>query len=168
MDTATESRPESTVVVLLAGLQAGMTGTLWMLAWMGISSSWKRLSFWTFENLMATAFYGGSALEPGFSSRTVSGAALAIVIYTALGAAFAIATKRPMPRVRVLLLGILFGVSWYYLSFRLLWKGAMPLVAMLHPTQPTLFGHLIYGATLGRMLPRCRTGPQACPNADPL
>lgn len=164
MDTAMENRPGAAIGVLLAGLQAGTVGTLWMLAWMGLSASWKHLSFWTFENLLATSFYGNGALEPGFGTHTVSGMALAIAIYTALGAAFAVAAgRRRMSRLRLLLLGMLFGVCWYYLSFRLLWKGVVPLVAMLHPVQPTLVGHLIYGAAIGRFPAYMRQAGQAAP-----
>lgn len=135
---------------MLAGLQAGMTGTLWMLAWMGFAAKWKRLSFWTAENLFATAFYGDAALVPGFSVRTISGLALYILIYSTLGALFALLWRRSMPRTRVVLLGILFGAGWYYVSFHLLWRAAMPLVTLLHPERVTLIGHVVYGAMLGR------------------
>jgi hypothetical protein len=135
---------------MIAGLQAGMVGALVMLGWMGVSAVWSRLSFWTAENLFASAFYGTRALNPGFSSRTVSGLALYLVIYSSLGAVFSAAAKLRLPRLRVLLLGILFGICWYYLSFRLLWRGVMPLVALLHPEQPTIVGHVIYGALIGR------------------
>src|SRR5262245_17299169 len=54
----------------LAGLQAGMVGVCWMLAWLGVSAVWQRRSFWTAANLMATAFYGERAIRAGFATRT--------------------------------------------------------------------------------------------------
>jgi hypothetical protein len=53
-------------------------------------------------------------------------------------------------RLRLTLTGILFGIGWYYLSFHGLWKAAAPLVALLHVESVTLWGHLLYGAMLGR------------------
>jgi hypothetical protein len=150
METARESRPAAALSALLAGLAAGMTGAFWMLFAMGATAAWKRLSFWTPENLFATFFYGEAALHSGFSSRTVSGLALYLLIYSGLGALFALAVRDRLPRMRVTLLAVLFAICWYYTSFRLLWKTAMPLVALLHQERPTIFGHVIYGAILGR------------------
>lgn len=150
MNIATEGRRHAAASAMLAGLQAGMTGALWMLAWMGVAAKWRRLSFWTAENLFATAFYGDAALVPGFSVRTVSGLALYLLIYSTLGALFALLWRRSLPRTRMVLLGILFGAGWYYVSFRLLWRTAMPLAALLHPERITLIGHAVYGAMLGR------------------
>jgi hypothetical protein len=134
----------------LAGLQGGMLGVLWMLAWMAISSAWQQRSIWTAENLFATAFYGGAAIGPGFGRATVSGLALYLLLYSLLGAAFAAAVRGRLPRGKTLLIGVLFGAAWYFVSFRWLWKTAIPLVFLLHSEQPTFLGHLIYGTFLGR------------------
>jgi hypothetical protein len=150
MGTAKENRPVSMVAGLLAGLQAGTGGALWMMAYMGVAAMWDHLSFWTYENLFATFFYGSGALHPGFSMRTVSGMALIVAIYAALGALFAVAAAGRASRLRTLLLGVVFGLAWYYLSFRLLWKAVMPLAAMLHPERPTMVAHLVYGLSAGR------------------
>ena len=74
--------------VALAGLQGGMLGVLWMLAWLGVSSKWDQRTFWMPENLFATAFYGGNAIGPGFGRFTWSGLALYLLLYSLLGAAF--------------------------------------------------------------------------------
>lgn len=148
MDTATEGRPARALTASLAGLQAGMIAVLGMLAWMGVSAVWKRLSFWTAENLLATFFYGDAALAPGFSTRTVSGLALFLMLYSLLGAFFAVVMRRRLPPARLALAGIFFGLCWYYVSYRMIWRSVMPLVALLHPEQPTLIGHALYGAVL--------------------
>ncbi len=150
MEPATESRRAGPICALAAGLQSGMLGACGMLVWFGLSSEWQRRSFWTAENLMATAFYGDAAIRSGFAFRTLSGAAVYLLLYSSLGALFALLVRDRLPRLRVFLLSLLFSLSWYYLSFGLLWKTWLPLVALLHAPQPTAAGHLLYGALLGR------------------
>jgi hypothetical protein len=150
MDPATDSYRASRLSALSAGLQAGMLGACWMLLWLGVSDVWQQRSFWTAENLMASAFYGEAAIRSGFAGLTLSGLALYLLLYSLLGALLALAVSDRIARVRVFLVSLLFALSWYYFSFRLLWKSLLPLVALLHSAQSTSFGHLIYGAVLGR------------------
>ena len=79
-----------------------------------------------------------------------SGLALYILLYSLLGALFAVAFGNRLAAVRLTLVGILFGLSWYYLSFRVAGKAAAPLVVLLHAERPTMWGHAIYGALLAR------------------
>jgi hypothetical protein len=150
MDAAMERERAKGIAAFLGGLQAGMIGVGWMLVWLGTSAVFQRRSFWTAENLMASAFYGGAAIRNGFSNITLSGLALYLLIYSLLGAFFALAVRDKASPARTLLIGVLFGVGWYFISHRILWKAAMPLVALLHAERATLFGHLIYGVFVGR------------------
>jgi len=151
MDTAMESRSRRALLpALLAGLEAGMVGALWMLVWLGVSSMWVERSFWSPENLMATAFDRNSTLPSAFTAGTCSGLALYLVIYSLLGAAFAAVVGDRVPRGRVMLLTVVFALAWYYFSFRWAFKTTMPLVALLHVERPTILGHLVYGTMLGR------------------
>jgi len=99
---------------------------------------------------MASAFYGERAIRSGFALRTVPGLALYLALYSLLGAVFAAAIRDRIPRLRIFLVSVAFGLSWYYFSFRLIWRSVLPLVALLHSTQSTAVGHLLYGAVLGR------------------
>ena len=150
MDAATEKKPTPPISALLAGLQAGMLGACWMLILLGMSSVWQRRSFWTPENLMASFFYGGSAIHEGFAASTASGLALYLLIYSALGALFALTVRMHLTRSRLLLASVLFSLSWYYLSFRVIWRAVSPLITLLHVEQSTMLGHLIYGVLLAR------------------
>jgi hypothetical protein len=150
MDAATESRRERMLSAGLAGLQAGMLGVCWMLLGLGISAVWVRRSFWIAENLMASAFYGAGAIHSGFAVRTLSGLSLYLLLYSLLGAIFALVVNDRLTPVRVLLVSLVFALSWYYLTFGLLWKTHLPFVALLHSARPTVVGHLIFGAVLGR------------------
>jgi len=166
MEAATESPHAGTFPSILAGLQAGMVGVWWMLAWLGVSAKLQLRSFWTSENLMASAFYGEGAIRTGFAARTLSGLALYLLLYSLLGALFAWAIRDRLPRFRVVLLSVLFAVAWYFVSYRLLWKSVMPLVALLHATRPTVLGHLVYGTFLGRYplyLRRKKAAPAEAP-----
>jgi hypothetical protein len=164
MESATERKPLDALSAFLAGLQGGMLGACWMLAWLGLSAVYQRRSFWTAENLMASAFYGSDAIRSDFSAMTFSGLALYLLIYSSLGAMFASIVRDRVTPGRLLLLGIVFALFWYYLAFRVLWRTAIPLVSLLHAERPTLLGHLIYGTFLGRFtayLPRVATPTQA-------
>jgi len=141
-------RPARFLPLFLSGLEAGMLGAIWMLAWMGLSSLWQRRSFWMAENLMATAFRRDAPLSGAGS--TFPGLALYLLMYSLLGALFALVVRNRLPRVRVLLAGMLFGLAWYWLSFQWMWKSVMPVVALLHVEQSTMLGHLVYGTVLGR------------------
>jgi len=150
METATEDRWERALRGSLAGLQAGMLGAIYLLAWLGVSALCTKRSFWTAANLMASVFYGADAIRSGFSGSTLSGVALYLLLYSLLGALFAMAFQTRMPRPMLTLVSILFAISWYYLSFGVLWKSAAPLLVRLHYAWATVWGHVIYGAALSR------------------
>src|ERR1051326_458936 len=114
METATEKQRAGTLSAVLAGLQAGMLGACWMLAWLGISAKWQLRSFWTAENLMASVFYGDRAIRSGFAERTLSGLALYLLLYSSLGALFAVLVTDRLPRFRLVVVSVLFAMCWYY------------------------------------------------------
>lgn len=150
MVAATERRSANALSACLAGLQAGMVGVWWMLAWMGASAVWQRRSFWTPENLMASVFYGNAAIRPGFAARTVSGLALYVLLYSLLGALFAMAVGGRLPQPRLALASMAFALCWYYAAFHLAAKTVSPLIVLLDAERTTLLGHVIYGALLAR------------------
>jgi len=166
MESATQTRRERALDAFLAGLQAGMLGAVYLLAWLGVSSVWKGgvagkgRGFWAAANLMASVFYGAGAIRAGFSGSTLSGVALYLLLYSLLGALFAMALQTRAPRPRLTLVSILFAIIWYYLSFDVLWRAAAPLLAQLHYATATLWGHAIYGAQLSRY-PEYLTGRPA-------
>ncbi|MGD0499893.1 MAG: hypothetical protein ABSC23_15800 [Bryobacteraceae bacterium] len=173
MDSSGPNRLRDAMDAALAGLQAGMVATVFFLAWMGVAARFAYTSFWTAENLMASVFHGRAAIRGGMYSGTISGLALYLLLYSLLGALFAMAVRGRVAGSRLTLAGILFGLCWYYLSFRMAAKAAAPLVALLHAEGPTLWGHALYGALLARYrlyLPRSETPAapgQPAPEATP-
>jgi hypothetical protein len=150
MVAAMERRSANSLSAFFAGLQAGMVGVWWMLAWMGASAVWQRRSFWTPENLMASVFYGNAAIRPGFAASTVSGLALYVLLYSLLGAGFAMAVGGRLGRPRLALVSIAFALCWYYLAFHLVAKAVSPLVVLLDTERTTFLGHALYGVLLAR------------------
>lgn len=147
-----------------------MVAVLVMLLWLGVSAAWQRRSFWTAENLLATTFYGGSAVHSGFSASTVSGLALYLLLYSTFGCLFAAVAGKRLLSPRLVLAGIVTGLGWYYLSFHFLWRAISPLIPLLNAVAPTIFGHLIYGAGIGRFpkfLPRADAVPEPAPEPAP-
>jgi hypothetical protein len=157
MAAATQRRFAKSLSAFLAGLQAGMVGVWWMLAWMGASAVWQRRSFWAPEDLMASVFYGNAAIRRGFGASTVSGLALYVLVYSLLGAGFAIALGGRLPQPRLALASIAFALCWYYVAFHLVAKAVSPLVVLLDTERTTFLGHALYGVLLARFpvyLPR--------------
>ena len=157
MAPATERISADRLTTLLAGLQAGMVAALWMLVWLGISAMWMHRSFFSPMNIMATVFFGDRAIRPGFAATTPSGIALYLLIYSLLGALFALVVKQRLTGLGTLLVSILFSLLWYWVWFRFLALHTMPLVWLLHTERSTEFGHVVFGALLARFgdyLPR--------------
>jgi hypothetical protein len=150
MEDTTETRIPAVLSATLAGLQAGMVGVLWMLAWLGVSASWQNQGFWNSENLFATLFYGSDAVRSDFSWKSLAGLALYLLLYSVLGAIFALALRGRAPSGRLVPIGIIFALGWFYFSFHLIWKSVMPLAYLLSSDRPMMVGHLIYGACIGR------------------
>ncbi len=149
-ETPPQRRSSGALSRSFAGLQAGMLGVIWMLAWLGIDSSWDRRGFWNSENLFATGFYGDDALRAGFNAKTLPGLALYLIIYSLLGCAFALVLGDRIRPLRIFLAAMVFALGWFYFSFHGLWRSAMPLVYLLYADRPMVVGHIIYGACLAR------------------
>jgi hypothetical protein len=150
MEDTTETRVPAALSVTLAGLQAGMLGALWMLAWLGVSSAWQNRGFWNPENIFAAFFYGSDAVRDDFGSKTLAGLALYLLIYSLLGCVFALALRGRLSAGRLRLAGIAFALAWFYLSFHLIWKSVMPLAYLLSSDRPMVVAHLIFGLCIGR------------------
>ena len=164
------ARPMGPADFAFAGLQAGMLGVIFLLIWVGVDASWSRRGFWSEENLFASLFYGSDALRAGLSSRTLPGLAIYLMTYSALGAIFAVAAANRLPPFRRLRAAFIFSLGWFYFSFHLLLKAAIPLAYLLYADRPMLVGHLVYGAFIARFqsyLPAVQFAPAAPPVIEP-
>ena len=135
--------------ILLAGLEAGIIGGTAMLAWLAMVSLWHGRSVWSIPNLLASTFFGDDTLRRGFHLSTLSGLSLHLLISTALGIAFSLATSRLDGRGRVLLLGIASALAWYFVGFAYLWRHINPLVLLYSPDIGMLVAHVVFGVAIG-------------------
>jgi hypothetical protein len=151
MEPATGAHSSRTLEALLAGLQSGMYGALAMLAWLGLASVFYRRTMWAIPNLYASTFHGEAALRRGFAYTTFSGIALHLLIYASLGAVFGFLMQDRTTRLRIVLLGVIWGMAAYYVLFGPVWNFVNPLVPLYVPDRPMMVGHVIYGGLLGRL-----------------
>jgi len=148
MGPGNQGRVSLLFVRALAGIQTGVLGGLAMMSWLAASSALDRQSIWTIPNLLGSVLSGRDVLRRGFGAVTVAGLALHLCVAGVIGSAFGLLVGESRNRLRVALLGILAGLSWYYVSELLFWKKLGALVLIYSPQRPMLLGHLIYGFVL--------------------
>lgn len=149
MDSVDARRNRLTLPGALAGLQAGVAGSLLMLGWRLVASFWTRQSFWSLPNLYAMAFYGSGAFVNGFTRGSWSGLALILVICGVFGVVWGIAWgagRAPF----LLLVGAATGLAVYYLLFHLILPRTSPLIALYAPETEIRIGYMIWGMALSR------------------
>jgi len=142
--------------LVLAGVETGIVGGLVALAWLVIHSLWNGLSPWAYPNLLASTFYGETALRPGLQWATLSGLALALFVSGLLGILFGLLMRDNSRRLRVVLLGLAFALIWYYVSYGLLWRKVNWMVSLYSPERAVVAAHLLYGLVLGTFPERLR------------
>jgi hypothetical protein len=137
------------VLRLVAGLETGVLGGVAMLSWYALVSLLSRKSAWALPNLLTTVVFNRPDLRSGFGWPAVIGVALHLCAAGLIGTGFGIIAGFSRRRVRVVLLGLLTGLAWYYLSQALLWNTLGALSALYASPLWLLLGHLVYGAVLG-------------------
>jgi hypothetical protein len=153
MDAASAEKSHLTLRDALAGLHAGVLGTLLMIAWLMLSSASAGYSVWIVPNLFATAIYGPAVYQNHFLRASWPGIALILAIYGAGGmvwgtlcGAFLKSARRP--RFFALTSAIV-GLIVYY-CFNLIWKYAAPLIPLYAPARALEVGHVLWGMALAR------------------
>ncbi len=149
MTPGTERRASAQVLRALAGLEAGVLGGLVMLAWLALASTLERRSAWFVPNVLGSLFYGRAALRRSFGMTTISGLALHLFVAGTIGMLFGVLVGDSRNRVRVVLLGVLAGLTWYYFSQALLWRELGVLAVLYASARSLIVGHIFYGLVLG-------------------
>jgi hypothetical protein len=139
------------LVRLVRGLEAGVVGGVAMQALLVAGALWRGQVWWAPANLLGSTFYGMRAFRSGPGMATLSGAAFHVVITGTVGALFGLVCGGVRERRRMLLLGTLGGIFWYYLADAFFWRHVNALVPAYAPQPVTLLSHVLYGACLGFM-----------------
>src|SRR5713101_5788780 len=103
MATGDHSGDGSKMLLVMAGLECGVLGGVFMLVWLAIISLLQGRSVWSIPNLLASTFYGEAALRRGFRWATLSGVALHLVMTAIVGMVFGLAVGGATNRSRVML-----------------------------------------------------------------
>ena len=138
------------LVTGLAGLQAGVLGGLAGLSYVMLDGFLRGNGPWPFPNLLSTAIdsRGGSALV--FTWATMSGIALHLVLTGLLGLLASRLLVQYLSRPRFCrVIGLLVGLSWYYVTVRLLWPDLNLAVIRYQPPSGALLSYVILGLVLG-------------------
>ena len=164
------SRPPAILLRILNGIEAGIVGGLAMLVLLVVAALLRQHVWWETPNLLGSTFYGVRAFRVGPGRITIAGGAFHLVITGVVGALFGVACGNTYPRRRLVLLGTLAGIVWYYLADAVFWKRINPLVPLYAPQPATLLSHALFGACLGYMGRGARlpAEPQVPAPADPV
>jgi hypothetical protein len=155
---------------MMAGVEAGVLGGLFMMAWLGLLSVFEGRSIWSVPNLLASTFYGEAALRRGFRWTTLSGLALHLIVSATAGLLFGLAVSGIVSRGRVMLLGLTAGAVWYFLTLGVFWKYVNPMVPLYTRGGGMFLAHVGMGFFLGsfpRYLHALKTEP-ATHGSQPL
>lgn len=149
MDAADAGKTHNSLRHALAGLEAGVTGSLFMLVWSMVASLASRRSVWSVPNLYATAFYGPNAYQGQFLRSSWSGLATMIALCGIGGAVWGLAvTDRSRPLLP--LMGALTGLVFYFVLFGLVFRYTFPLIPLYAPERQMQVGFVLWGMALAR------------------
>ena len=135
----------------LRGVEAGIIGGLAMIAVLTLTAWLRGYDWWEPANLLGSTFYGARAFRSGPGWGTLAGYALHFVISGVLGFGFALACGELQRRGRLVLLGAVAGLVWYFLAAVTFWTWINPLVPLYALQPDTVMAHAVFGACLGRV-----------------
>ena len=135
----------------LAGLQAGVLGTLAMVGWLILCSVAVGRSPWLPINLFAILFHGPNAYRDYYHPDSWSGMAFLIFTYGLAGAAWGqlVGFSGKTEGYRVLALcGVLTGLILHTVEFGMLVKSLAPIIGSYAPDMQMRVGHVLWGLAL--------------------
>ncbi|MGE5646184.1 MAG: hypothetical protein ACM336_10375 [Acidobacteriota bacterium] len=163
MGPGNQDRSSPLVWRALAGIETGVLGGLAMFGCLAAGSLLDLQSIWIVPNLIGSTFAGRQSLTQGFGWTTATGLGLHVAVAGLIGMCFGLAVGNSRNRLRVVLLGVLAGLVWYYFSQLLFWKKLGAFVMIYSPPRRVLLGHLVYGLALGWFPAALRSLPVETP-----
>jgi hypothetical protein len=131
----------------LAGLEAGVFGSLAFSAWLMLADLWQGRSVWLGSNLFATLVWGTDVYVNAFQRTTLAGLSLVVLLYGSLGVFWGlIVGDRLSPFLRVI--GALTGLVVYWLLFGVIWPRVSPLLVIYAPLRQLQAAHMFWGIAL--------------------
>jgi hypothetical protein len=131
----------------LAGLEAGVLGSLVFCGWLMVGSVWLRHSIWAGPNLFAVVVRGPEAYTNAFQPATATGFAFILLLYGSLGVLWGILWRdRQSSFLR--LIGALTGLAVYFLFFHGIWPRISPMLVLYAPLRQLQIAHILWGIVL--------------------
>ncbi|MCC7154824.1 MAG: hypothetical protein IT161_09645 [Bryobacterales bacterium] len=140
----------------LAGLDAGVTGSLVVVAWF-VFHSWARGELWyTKFNVAAGVLFGSRVFQAGASMTTLVGFSLLVVVYSlaAVPAAWAV-PQRSSLLLRIAAV-LIYSALFHTLLERWAWPHISTYAPSYFPRTATVPAHLLYAICLLRVPARRR------------
>ncbi len=134
---------------VLAGVEAGVLGVIYMLACAALGSIVDGRSIWLVPNLFASIVYGADAFQDRFVWTACTGVAILILVYGLIGAAWGCAW-RENDKPGLTFFGGIFGLGIYYLLSSIVWKRISPMLALYAPDRQLELGHILWGMVLAK------------------
>ncbi|MEK7405866.1 MAG: hypothetical protein AAB225_12220 [Acidobacteriota bacterium] len=136
-------------VRLLVGIEAGVLGGLATVGWLLLSSALLHHSAWTVPNLLGSLLDQNAGPRAGFGAATLAGLALQLFSTGVAGLLFSLLAGGIRSRRRVMILGVLVGLVWFYFFQAVAFRKLGALAWVYTPPRLLLAGHVIFGLVLG-------------------
>jgi hypothetical protein len=145
----------------LAGIETGVLGGVLVIAWYAAVSWLEGDPAWTVPARLAAAIYGPGVAHAGRLMAAAAGAALEVSAAGILGGLFGLLMRAQWCARRALPLGLLLGLGWYYVGYRILPRELGWAAASVFSLRSALLAHLAFGLFLAaypRFLRSVRAG----------
>jgi hypothetical protein len=160
METVRPSLRRELGWAVLAGLEAGVVAGVVMLLWYAVTSAMANRSPWDVPTVLAEVFLPPGRVSQRWATLAAAGAAVPVAGGGLIGVLFGIAARFVRASRHMILLGLLFGLSWYYawraLAAQRIGAGAAAIVS----SWKVVAGYLLFGLLLA-LYPRLLRGVRA-------
>lgn len=174
MGPAAPPRLAGLPLAVLAGLETGVLGGVALLGWYALSSLAAGQAAWDVPARLGAASRGAAFWPGRLGFDAATGVSMHIAGAGVAGALFGLVARGVTSLRRHFLLGMLFGLAWYYVLDQILLRsagaGAYPFLFR----RPVIAGYALFGLFLAlypRFLQRIQAGlsPEGrCPNGTTL
>ncbi len=134
---------------LFAGIQSGIVGGAAMLAVLITAAKLEGQPAWVVPNLLGSIVYRHDAVGAAFTRVTLAGLALQFFFSGVVGMLFGVVVGDMRNRLRVVLLGVLAALVWFYGSQALFWRKLGFLATLYVSPKALVLAHITYGLVLG-------------------
>jgi hypothetical protein len=139
---------DSRVCSALAGLETGILAGLCLLLWQALGSLLVGEAAWRVSTDLAAAFFGHVVYRNSEWAAALAGIALQVFEGGLVGVLFGLLLRARWAWRRLVLLGLLASLAWYYLAYEIVLRALAPGRYPPAMRLPLLASHLAFGLVL--------------------